>query len=115
MTTSIVKTKPAAPLTFELTVDLMDKIEACRKIMGVATASEVIRTAIARFDFSKCKPVQVPHRQISVRLSTEHRATLKRQARLKDVSVGELLRLAIEGLQAKSPKPAKKAASKRKK
>ncbi len=99
--------KPAAPLTFDLPVDLMDKIEACRKTLGFSTASEVIRTAITRFDFSKCKPVRVVHRQISVRLSGEQRATLKRQARLKDVSVGELLRLAIEGLQAKSPKAGK--------
>jgi len=107
MTSSKPKAKSAAPLTFELTVDLMDKIEACRKTLGVATASDVIRAAIARFDFSKCKPVHVPHRQISVRLTGEQRATLKRQARLKDVSVGELLRLAIEALQAKSPKAAR--------
>jgi hypothetical protein len=49
----------------------------------------------------------VARRQISVRLSTEQRATLKRQARLKEVSVGELLRLAIDGLQTKSAKTAK--------
>jgi len=107
MTSSTPKAKSAAPLTFELTVDLMDKIEACRKSLGAATASDVIRTAIARFDFTKCKPVHVPHRQISVRLTPDQRATLKRQARLKDVSVGELLRLAIEALQAKRPKAAK--------
>ena len=104
MNNGLLKSKPAAPLTFELPVELMDKIEVCRKVMGVATASAVIRTAIARFDFSKCKPVRLPQRQISVRLSSEHRATLKRQARLKDVSVGELLRLAIEALEAKATK-----------
>jgi hypothetical protein len=85
----------------------MDKIEACRKSLGFSTTSEVIRTAVSRFDFTKCKPVRVEHRQISVRLSGEQRATLKRQARLKDVSVGELLRLAIDGLQAKASKSAK--------
>lgn len=113
MTSSNPKAKSAAPLTFELTVDLMDKIEVCRKALGVATASEVIRTAITRFDFSKCKPVHVPHRQISVRLTADQRATLKRQARLKDVSVGELLRLAIEALQAKNPKAAKATKAKK--
>lgn len=107
MTTRNVPQKPAAPLTFDLPVDLMDKIEVCRKTLGLSTASEVIRTAISRFDFSKCKPVHVARRQISVRLSTEQRATLKRQARLKDVSVGELLRLAIDGLQTKAAKTAK--------
>jgi Arc/MetJ-type ribon-helix-helix transcriptional regulator len=105
MTTSPLKTKPAAPLTFELPVELMDKIENYRKVIGTATASEVIRIAITRFDFAKCKPVRLPHRQISVRLTSELRATLKRQARLKDVSVGELLRLAIEGFETKAVKP----------
>jgi len=96
-----------APLTFDLPIDLMDKIEDCRKALGFATTSEVIRAAVTRFDFAKCKPTRIEHRQISVRLSGEQRATLKRQARLKDVSVGELLRLAIDGLQAKAPKAAK--------
>jgi Arc/MetJ-type ribon-helix-helix transcriptional regulator len=108
MSSSALKPKPAAPLTFELPVELMDKIEVCRKSLALATASEVIRTAITRFDFSKCQPVRIPHRQISVRLSAEHRATLKRQSRLKDVSVGELLRLAIEDLQARTGKTARR-------
>jgi hypothetical protein len=108
MTKRTASAQPAAPLTFDLPVELMDKIEVCRKSLGLASASEVIREAITRFDFSKCQPVRVPHRQISVRLSGEHRATLKRQARLKDVSIGELLRLAIEGLQPKVARPAKK-------
>lgn len=108
MTKRTASAQPAAPLTFDLPVELMDKIEVCRKSLGLASASEVIREAITRFDFSKCQPVRVPHRQISVRLSGEHRATLKRQARLKDVSIGELLRLAIEGLQPKAVRPAKK-------
>lgn len=91
----------AAPLTFDLPLELIDKIEAAQRTLNLASASEVVRTAIASFDFAKCRPAQTPHRQISVRLSSEHRATLKRQARLKDVSVGELLRLAIEALPAK--------------
>ncbi len=94
----------ATPLTFDLPLELIDKIEACRRSLGLGSASEVVRVAIERFDFSKCRPVQIPHRQISVRLSGEHRATLKRQARLKDISLGELLRHAIEGLQVKTRK-----------
>ena len=39
-----------------------------------------------------------PHRQISVRITSDQRSMLKRQARLKDASVGELLRLAIDAL-----------------
>ncbi|HRI82944.1 MAG TPA: CopG family transcriptional regulator [Opitutaceae bacterium] len=97
----------AAPLTFDLPLELIDKIETCRRSLGLGSASEVVRAAIERFDFSQCRPAVIPHRQISVRLSADQRATLKRQARLKDVSIGELLRLAIEDLQAK---PAKKRA-----
>jgi hypothetical protein len=101
-------TKPsAAPLTFDLPLELIDKIETCRRSLGFVSASEVVRAAIERFDFSKCRPVVVPHRQISVRLSADQRAALKRQARLKDVSIGELLRLAIEDLRTK---PGKKRA-----
>jgi Arc/MetJ-type ribon-helix-helix transcriptional regulator len=91
----------AAPLTFDLPLELIDKIEVARRALDLSSASEVVRTAIARFDFAKCRPEHIPHRQISVRLSGEHRATLKRQARLKDVSVGELLRLALEALPNK--------------
>jgi Arc/MetJ-type ribon-helix-helix transcriptional regulator len=91
----------AAPLTFDLPLELIDKIEVARRALDLSSASEVVRTAIARFDFAKCRPEHLPHRQISVRLSGEHRATLKRQARLKDVSVGELLRLALEALPNK--------------
>ncbi|MCW5549798.1 MAG: CopG family transcriptional regulator [Opitutaceae bacterium] len=94
----------AAPLTFDLPLELIDKIETCRRSLGLGSASEVVRMAIEQFDFSRCRPEQTPHRQISVRLSGDHRATLKRQARLKDVSIGELLRHAIEGLQVKARK-----------
>jgi Arc/MetJ-type ribon-helix-helix transcriptional regulator len=91
----------AAPLTFDLPLELIDKIETARRSLNLTSTSEVVRMAITRFDFAKCRPEQIPHRQISVRLSGEHRATLKRQARLKDVSVGELLRLALEALPNK--------------
>lgn len=104
---------PPAPVTFDLPLDLLAKIEACRQHLGLGSASEVIRTALERFDFAACRPVVTPHRQISVRLSADQRATLKRFARLKEVSVGELLRIAVDDLPAPRPKvrkPARKAA-----
>jgi DnaJ-domain-containing protein 1 len=96
--------KPSAPLTFDLPESLIERIEACRKGHGFATASEVVRAAIAGCDFSSCKPDRDPHRQISVRITADQRAILKRYAKQKDASVGELLRLAIEGLQMKAAK-----------
>ena len=99
--------KPSAPLTFDLPESLIARIETCRKGHGFATASEVVRTAIGSFDFYGCKPVRDPHRQISVRITADQRGTLKRYARQKDASVGELLRLALEALPTKGAKKKK--------
>jgi hypothetical protein len=93
--------KPSAPLTFDLPESLISRIEACRKGHQFQTASEVVRTAIANYDFDGCSPSRDPHRQISVRITSDQRAMLKRYARQKNASVGELLRLALEGLSVK--------------
>ncbi len=97
--------KASAPLTFDLPVSLIARIEACRRGHGFKTASEVVRLGIDTFDFEGCEPARDPHRQISVRVTSGQRAMLKRYARVKDASVGELLRLALESLPVK---PAKK-------
>lgn len=92
----------SAPLTFDLPVSLISKIETCRRGHALKTASEVIRLAIDAYDFDGYKPSRDPHRQISVRISGRQRATLKRYARSKRASVGELLRLALEELPARA-------------
>jgi len=99
--------KPSAPLTFDLPESLIARIETCRRGHGFKTSSEVVRTAIAGYDFDGCEPSRDPHRQISVRITAEQRATLKRHARQKDASIGELLRLALEALPVR-PKSAKR-------
>ena len=99
--------KGSAPLTFDLPVSLIAKIGACRKGHGFKTASEVVRLAITTFDFESCTPTRDPHTQISVRVTGEQRAMLKRYARKKDASVGELLRLALESLPLKAAKKKK--------
>jgi len=90
--------KASAPLTFDLPESLITRIESCRKGHGYSSASEVVRTAISGFDFETCEPNRDRHRQISVRISTDQRATLKRVSRKKNTSVGELLRIAIEAM-----------------
>lgn len=100
--------KKPTPVTFDLSLDLLAKIEVCRKDQEVETASEVIRRALDQFDFAGCQPEVIPHRQISVRLSAEQRANLKRFARVKGVSVGELLRMAVEAMPTTKPKAKKK-------
>ena len=96
--------KSSAPLTFDLPLALIARIKSIRSSHGLKTASEVVRLAMERFDFDKCSPHSEPHRQISVRISADQRAMLKRYAKKKDTSVGELLRLALEELAAKPGK-----------
>ena len=94
----------SAPLTFDLPTSLIAKIDIGRRKYGLKTASEVVRMAIDKFDFEACKPARDPHRQLSVRLGANQRAMLKRYAKKKNASVGELLRFALEALPAAKPK-----------
>lgn len=96
--------KPSAPLTFDLPESLIGRIETLRRGHGFGSASEVVRTAIADYDFETCEPTRDRHRQISVRITPDQRAMLKRYSRQKDASVGELLRLALEAMPAKPKK-----------
>ncbi len=94
----------SAPLTFDLPISLIAKIESSRRRLGLKTASDVVRFAIEKFDFEGCRPARDPHRQVSVRLAATQRAMLKRYAKKKNASVGELLRFALESLPAKKSK-----------
>ena len=96
-----------APLTFDLTQPQVAKIESARHALGLPTASEVVRTAIAQFDFNSYEAKRPPHRQISVRLAPELREKLRRLAQRKNVSIGELLRVALERLVAAKKVPGK--------
>jgi Arc/MetJ-type ribon-helix-helix transcriptional regulator len=72
-------------------------------------ASEVIRLAIDQCDFDAYRPNHDSHRQVSVRIGVRQRAMLKRFARAKRSSVGELLRIALEELLSKTaPKKARR-------
>lgn len=91
---------------------MVDKIEHCREALGLGSTSEVVRLAISKFNFDRFKPAEKPHRQISVRLTSDMRTMLKRQARTKDSSIGELLRVAIDSLAENSNNGKKKAGKK---
>jgi len=96
-----------APLTFDLPISLIDKIESHRKKLGLKSTSEVVRLAIGEFNLDRYESDASEHRQISVRLPGPTKTALVKAAKKKRVSVGELLRVAIESL------PAKAAASKK--
>jgi hypothetical protein len=100
--------KNSAPLTFDLPLELIAKLKTSRKTRGLKSTSEAVRLAIEEFDFDACTPNREAHRQVSVRIATVQRAMLKRFARSKGSSVGELLRLALEHLAAKPARPARR-------
>lgn len=93
----------STPLTFELPSSLVDQIHSYRGRLGLKSASEVVRHALARFDFAAFQPAPRDQCQISVRLAPDQKRLLFRSARQKKVSAGELLRAALETL---SPRPA---------
>ena len=99
----------SSPLTFGLKEELLAKIESARESLDMATNSEVIRYAIEEFDFASYSAPVKAHRQISVRLRMDSKQRLVKLAKKHDVSVGELLRTAIDALPAKAKKAAKKA------
>ncbi|HZP60012.1 MAG TPA: ribbon-helix-helix protein, CopG family [Opitutaceae bacterium] len=90
------------PLTFDLPQNLIAKIEACRRALALRSTSEVVREALADFDFERFSAPQKDHRQISVRLPLEVKDKLAKYSRKKKVSVGELLRVAIQMLPVKA-------------
>ncbi len=89
------KNSTSLPLTFDLPLDLIRKIEARRRALALRSTSEVVREALAGFNFNRYSAERIIHRQISVRLPEEQKAMLSRQARKKSVSTGELVRSAL--------------------
>ena len=101
------KSKSAAPLTFDLPITLIAKIAKARRGHSLKTTSEVIRLALEQFDLASFQPTRDPHRQISVRLAGKLRTALRRAAKQKEASVGEVIRAALEQLPEKPARRAK--------
>jgi Arc/MetJ-type ribon-helix-helix transcriptional regulator len=98
---AVKKTSATAPLTFDIGVKLLDKIETLQKRSGASSKSEIIRFALAEFDFSSVQIEPKSSKQISVRLSSKAKNELIRSSKKLKVSVGELLRLSVEALPKK--------------
>ena len=103
----------SSPLTFDLPDSLIAKIESLRRQRNLKSVSEVVRLAVDEFDFTSCEFTTDPFRQISVRVDDAQRGVLKRVARQKRASIGEVVRRAIEALPIKAPASAKKKRSAR--
>jgi hypothetical protein len=88
----------STPLTFEIPSCLVDRIHNCRGRLGLKSASDVVRCALAGFDFAGFQTPAREQCQISVRLAPDQKRMLFKTARQKKVSAGELLRAALEAL-----------------
>src|SRR5690606_9046415 len=105
---------PASPLTFDLPVSLIEKITSAQAKLGLASTSEVVRLALANFNFDRFESTREEHRQISVRLPGDMKTVLTRSSKKKKVSVGELLRAALDELSVAKPAKPKVAQGKKK-
>ena len=99
------KSAPApSPLTFDLPLSLLAKLESQRKRMGLTSTSEVVRHAISEFDLAKFVASSEERRQISVRLDAGAKASLVKTAKRQKSSIGEIVRAAVESLPEKKSK-----------
>ncbi len=99
------KSAPApSPLTFDLPLSLLTKLESQRKRLGLTSTSEVVRHAISEFDLAKFVASSEERRQISVRLDAGAKAALVKTAKRQKASIGEIVRAAVESLPEKKSK-----------
>ena len=108
------KSAESSPLTFDLKADLIQVLDKYQSRLGGVSKSEIIRHAISGFDYNTFKPVVESHRQISVRLPLKQKNALVKLAKGKKVSIGELLRAALENLPTNPGKSGIEKAEKKK-
>lgn len=95
----------SAPITFEIQEELFAKLKNYQKASKSNSVSEVIRDSLEAFNFNAFKHTPTENRQISVRLPENLKSRLTTFSTKKHVSIGELLRVAIEDLCLHQPKP----------
>jgi Arc/MetJ-type ribon-helix-helix transcriptional regulator len=107
----------ARPFPVTLEVEFLDRLSEPVREGRAKSVSDIIRTALAQYDFSNVVVLHPSQLQISVRLPVEIRRNLKKISRAKHTSVGQLVRAAVEAYlpQLETAVPAeKKPATKRK-
>jgi predicted DNA-binding protein len=77
-------------------VEFLDRLSEPVRDGKAKSVSEIIRTALERYDFSDVLVMHPAQLLVSVRLPTEIRRQLKKTARSKHTSVGHLVRAAVE-------------------
>lgn len=84
------------PFPILLEVEFLDRISEPVREGKAKSVSDIIRTALARYDFANVVVLRPAQVQISVRLPAMFRQNLRRIARAKHASVGQLVRAAVE-------------------
>jgi predicted DNA-binding protein len=77
-------------------VEFLDRLSEPVRLGRAKSVSEIIRTALERYDFSNVVVMHPAQLVISVRLAAEVRRNLKQISRAKHTSVGQLVRAAVE-------------------
>lgn len=98
------KSQESIPLTFDLKEDALKRLAELQSKAPDMTVSQIVRYAISVFDFESYQAINEEHRQLSVRLPGETRKQLIKFSHQKKVSIGELLRAALESLPSTPPK-----------
>ncbi len=88
--------KAARPFPLQLEVELLDRLSEPVREGRAKSVSEIIRTALERYDFANIIVMRPAQLVISVRLTAEIRRNLKQISRAKHTSVGQLVRAAVE-------------------
>ena len=84
------------PFPIQLEVEFLDRISEPVREGKATSVSDIIRTALARYDFANIIVLKPAQLQISVRLPAMIRQNLKRISRTKHTSIGQLVRAAVE-------------------
>lgn len=84
------------PFAMQLEVEFLARLGEPVRLGQAKSVSEIIRTALERFDFDRAVVARPTQQLISVRLRGATRKSLKRAAKAKQTSVGQLVRLAVE-------------------
>lgn len=84
------------PFPILMEVEFLDRLNEPVRDGRAKSISEIIRTALERFDFSNVVVMRAAQVAISVRLAPEIRRNLKHISRTKHTSVGQLVRAAVE-------------------
>ena len=88
--------KTSRPFPVQLEVELLDRLSEPVRDGRAKSVSEIIRTALERYDFANIIVMRPAQLLISVRLPTHIRRNLKQISRTKHTSVGQLVRAAVE-------------------